>query len=175
MRGFNNARMPLIQKITPCLWFDDQAEAAATYYTGIFENSKITKVSRYGEAGHDQHQRPPGSVMVVAFELDGQPFVALNGGPLFKFNEAVSLQVYCRTQEEVDHYWERLRAGGDESAQQCGWLKDKYGVSWQVVPTVLAELVGEPTSAASERAMLAMMQMKKLDIAALQRAYAGPR
>ncbi len=118
-----------LQKIAPCLWFDNQAEEAAKFYTGIFENSKITTISRYGEAGHEIHGRAAGSVMVVAFELDGHAFTALNGGPVFKFNEAISFQISCGTQKEVDHYWQKLSEGGDEAAQQCGWLKDKYGVS----------------------------------------------
>ena len=165
--------MPVMQKITPCLWFDDQAEQAVKFYTGIFKNSRIGKVARYGEAGHEVHKKPAGSVMIIAFELDGQAFTALNGGPNFKFNEAISLQVSCETQEEVDYYWQKLSQGGDERAQQCGWLKDKYGLSWQIVPSVLPELVGDPHSAQSERVMKAMLQMKKLDIAALKRAYAG--
>ena len=160
------------RKITPCLWFDDQAEEAAEFYTGIFKNSKVLSISRYGEAGRDVHGRPPGSVMTVAFELDGQAFTALNGGPVFKFNEAISFQINCETQEEVDHYWNKLSAGGDEKAQQCGWLKDKFGVSWQVVPTVLPELLMGANPEKSGRAMEAMLQMKKLDIARLKRAYA---
>jgi predicted 3-demethylubiquinone-9 3-methyltransferase (glyoxalase superfamily) len=165
--------MQVRHMITPCLWFDNQAEEAATFYTHIFRNSKIVKIARYGEAGREIHGRPAGSVMTVAFELNGQPFTALNGGPVFTFNEAISLQVMCETQEEVDHYWSRLSQGGDENAQQCGWLKDKYGVSWQVVPTALIEMVGDPASEKSERVMTAMLRMKKLDIAALKRAYAG--
>jgi predicted 3-demethylubiquinone-9 3-methyltransferase (glyoxalase superfamily) len=165
--------MPVTRKIAPCLWFDDQAEGAATFYTSIFKNSKIIKVSRYGEAGQEIHKRPPGSVMTVAFELDGQPFTALNGGPVFKFNEAISFQVNCETQEEVDYYWEKLSAGGDENAKQCGWLKDKYGVSWQVVPNALAEMISDPDYEKSQRVMTAMLQMKKLDIAELKRAHAG--
>jgi len=165
--------MPTIRRITPCLWFDDQAEAAAEFYTGIFRNSRIVSVTRYGEAGREVHGKPPGSVMVVAFELDGQTFTALNGGPIFRFNEAISFQVNCETQQEVDDYWEKLSAGGDPAAQQCGWLKDKYGVSWQIVPTVLPKLVGDPTSEKSQRAMKAMLRMKKLDIAKLEQAYAG--
>ena len=165
--------MSIVHRITPCLWFDDQAEAAAKFYTGIFPNSRVGSVARYGEAGREVHGKPPGSVMVVAFELDGQTFTALNGGPVFKFNEAISFQVNCETQQEVDHYWETLSAGGDPTAQQCGWLKDKYGVSWQIVPTVLPKLVGDPTSEKSQRAMNAMLQMKKLDIAKLEQAYAG--
>jgi predicted 3-demethylubiquinone-9 3-methyltransferase (glyoxalase superfamily) len=159
--------------IMPCLWFDDQAEEAAKFYTGIFKNSRIASTSYYGEAGQEIHGKPPGSVLVVAFELDGKPFTALNGGPLFTFNEAISLQVICETQDEVDHYWTQLGAGGDPQAQQCGWLKDRYGVSWQIVPRVLIEMLeGRPTEK-SQRAMAAMLQMKKLDIAALERAYAG--
>jgi predicted 3-demethylubiquinone-9 3-methyltransferase (glyoxalase superfamily) len=161
------------QKTTPCLWFDDQAEEAAKFYTAIFRRSRITAISRYGEAGHEVHGRPAGSVLTVAFELDGQKFTALNGGPVFKFNEAISFQVSCDTQEEVDYYWEKLSAGGDEKAQQCGWLKDKYGVSWQVVPSVLPGMMSDPDSEKSERVMTALLQMKKLDIAALQRAYDG--
>lgn len=160
-------------KLKPCLWFDGQAEDAANFYIGIFKNSKITAISRYGEAGTEFHGRPAGSVMVVAFELDGQSFTALNGGPHFKFTEAISFQIDCATQEEVDYYWEKLSAGGPPEAQQCGWVKDKFGLSWQVVPSILAKLVGDPESAKSQRAMQAMLQMKKLDIAALQRAYDG--
>ncbi|HYU32618.1 MAG TPA: VOC family protein [Thermoanaerobaculia bacterium] len=165
--------MPTLQRITPCLWFDDQAEEAAEYYVGIFKNSRISNIGRYGEAGREIHRREPGSVMIVEFELDGQTFTALNGGPLFKFNEAVSFQVRCETQEEVDYYWEKLTAGGDEKAQQCGWLKDKFGLSWQVVPTIVPELLNDPESEKSQRAFSAMMQMKKPDIAAMQRAYEG--
>jgi len=165
--------MKMTQRIAPCLWFDDQAEDAANFYISIFPNSRITKVSRYGRAGHDQHQKPPGSVMTVAFELDGQPFTALNGGPLFEFNEAVSLQIFCESQAEVDQYWKKLTAGGDPAAQQCGWLKDRFGVSWQVVPVAMLELIGDPSSKRSERAMEAMMSMKKIDIAALERAAAA--
>jgi predicted 3-demethylubiquinone-9 3-methyltransferase (glyoxalase superfamily) len=159
-------------KITPCLWFDHEAEDAARFYTSVFKNSKITAISRYGEAGKDVHGRPPGSVMTVAFELDGQPFTALNGGPVFKFNEAISLQVECATQEEVDDYWEKLSHGSDPNAQMCGWLKDKHGLSWQIVPKIMAELFKEP-GPASDRAMTAMLEMKKLDIEGLQRAFGG--
>jgi predicted 3-demethylubiquinone-9 3-methyltransferase (glyoxalase superfamily) len=155
------------------LWFDDQAEEAANFYTGIFRGSKITQVSRYGEAGREVHGRPVGSVMVVAFELDGQAFTALNGGPVFKFNEAISLQVSCETQAEVDHFWEKLSAGGDPQAQQCGWLKDRYGVSWQIIPSILPELMADPDPAKSGRAMDAMLKMKKIDIATLKRAAAA--
>lgn len=158
--------------IVPCLWFDDQAEEAAGCYTGIFPDSRITRVSRYGEAGQEITHRKPGTVMTVAFELDGQPFTALNGGPVFRFNEAISLQVMCDTQDEVDRYWTRLGEGGDPQAQQCGWLKDRWGVSWQVVPRVLLDMIGN-SSGNSERVMEAMLQMKRLDIAALQRAWRG--
>jgi predicted 3-demethylubiquinone-9 3-methyltransferase (glyoxalase superfamily) len=158
-----------MQKIRPFLWFNDNAEEAVEFYVSIFDNSKVVSVSRYGDAGPG----PKGSVMTVTFQLRGQEFVALNGGPAFKFNEAISFQVNCGSQEEVDYYWERLSEGGDEGAQQCGWLKDKYGVSWQVVPTVLFELVNDPDSEKSQRAMKAMLQMKKIDIGELKRAYAG--
>ena len=162
-----------IQPIVPCLWFDSQAEEAARYYTSIFKNSKIGTISRYGEAGKEVHKRPAGSVMTVEFELNGHPFTALNGGPVFKFNEAVSFQIMCRTQEEIDHYWNKLGAGGDKQAQQCGWVKDKYGLSWQVVPTVLAEMMADPDREKAGRVMEAMLQMKKLDIAELERAFEG--
>jgi predicted 3-demethylubiquinone-9 3-methyltransferase (glyoxalase superfamily) len=161
------------QRITPCLWFDDQAEDAARFYTSIFANSRIVNVARYGEAGREIHGKAPGSVMIVAFELDGQPFTALNGGPVFRFSEAISFQVMCETQAEVDEYWDRLSAGGDAKAQQCGWLKDRYGVSWQIVPSVLPELVSDPASPRSQRATAALLRMKKIDIAALRRAYDG--
>src|SRR5262249_14972652 len=136
--------MASIRRIQPCLWFDDQAEEAARFYVGIFEGSKIGRIARYGEAGKDVHGRPAGSVMTVEFELAGEPFLALNGGPLFQFTEAISLMVECETQEEIDFYWDKLRAGGDPASQQCGWLKDRYGLSWQVVPTVLADFVADP-------------------------------
>ena len=165
--------MPHVQRISPCLWFDDQAEEAARYYTSIFKNSRIVEIGRYGEAGHEIHQRPAGSVMIVAFELDGQRFTALNGGPHFKFTEAISLQVNCETQEEVDYYWEKLSEGGDEKAQQCGWLKDRFGLSWQIVPTTVSELLSDHTSEKSQRAMAAMLQMKKPDIEQMKRAYQG--
>jgi predicted 3-demethylubiquinone-9 3-methyltransferase (glyoxalase superfamily) len=165
--------MPITSKITPCLWFDHQGEEAAKFYTGIFRDSKILGTTRYGEAGKEMHRQKPGTAMTVAFELEGQAFTALNGGPMYKFTEAISLQVICDTQEEVDHYWTRLSAGGDEKAQQCGWLKDRYGVSWQVVPRVLPEMI---TSASGNtgRMMGAMMKMKKLDIAELERAFQTP-
>ena len=165
--------MKSIQRIIPCLWFDDQAEEAVAFYSGIFRDSRIVQVSRYGEVGFEVHGRPAGSVMAISFELDGQAFTALNGGPVFKFNEAISLQIDCATQEEVDYFWEMLSEGGDEKAQQCGWLKDKYGVSWQVVPRVLIEMLTDADSKKAQRSMAAMLQMKKLDIAELQRAFAG--
>ena len=163
------------QPIMPCLWFDSQAEEAARFYTSVFKNSKIGTISRYGEEGHEVHGRPAGSVMTVEFELNGQSFTALNGGPHFKFNEAVSFQIMCRTQEEVDHYWNKLSQGGDPKAQQCGWLKDKYGLSWQVVPTVMAELMSDSDREKAGRVMEAMLKMKKLDIAELKRAAEGGR
>ena len=165
--------MASIQKITPCLWFDGQGEEAARFYTGIFPNSRMVGDSRYSEAGQEVHGRPAGSVMVVEFELDGLTFTALNGGPQFKFNEAISLQVMCETQQEVDHYWDRLSAGGDPKAQQCGWLKDKFGLSWQIVPTVLGELMSGKDAAKSQRVMAAMLKMVKLDIKKLKAAYEG--
>ena len=165
--------MPLSQPLIPCLWFDSQAEEAARFYTGIFKNSKIVTITRYPEAGQEVHGRAPGSVMTVEFELNRQPFTALNGGPHFKFNEAVSFQVMCETQEEVDQYWTRLGQGGDPKAQQCGWLKDRYGLSWQVVPTGMVEMLNDPDREKANRAMEAMMQMKKLDIAELRRAFEG--
>src|SRR5262245_28682902 len=132
-----------MQKITPFLWFDNQAEEAVSLYTSIFKNSKVGKVSRYGKEGHEIHGRQPGSVMTVEFQIEGQSFTALNGGPIFKFTEAVSFHVSCESQEEIDSYWDKLSAGGDEKAQQCGWLKDKFGVSWQIVPTMLGQLMGQ--------------------------------
>lgn len=160
-------------KITPCLWFDNEAEEAARFYVSVFKNAKIGRILRYGKEGHEIHGRPEGSVMTVEFEIDGQPFTALNGGPVFKFNEAISFQVPCDTQQEADYYWERLSEGGDEKAQQCGWLKDKYGVSWQVFPKALSDLVGDPQSEKSERAMKALLEMKKINIEKIRRAYDG--
>jgi predicted 3-demethylubiquinone-9 3-methyltransferase (glyoxalase superfamily) len=157
-----------MQKITPCLWFDSEAEEAAKLYTSIFKNSKIGRISRYGEAGKEIHGREAGSVMTVEFELNGQKFLALNGGPIFKFNEAVSFTVNCESQEEVDYYWEKLSEGGEEGP--CGWLKDKYGLSWQIVPAVLGELMSGSDREKSERVMGAMLQMKKLDIEKLESA-----
>jgi predicted 3-demethylubiquinone-9 3-methyltransferase (glyoxalase superfamily) len=165
--------MAAIQKMAACLWFDTEAEQAAEFYTSIFENSRIMEISRYGKEGHEIHGREPGSVMTVSFELDGQEFTALNGGPIFKFNEAVSFQIFCETQKDADYYWEKLTAGGNPDAQQCGWLKDKFGLSWQVIPTKVLELIKDPDSPRAQRATKAMLQMKKLDVAALQRAYDG--
>jgi predicted 3-demethylubiquinone-9 3-methyltransferase (glyoxalase superfamily) len=156
-----------MQRITPFLWFDDNAEQAAKFYTSIFKNSKIKGVSRYGEAGPG----PKGSVMVVNFELDGQEFIALNGGPQFKFTEAISFVVNCKTQKEVDHYWSKLSKGGQEV--QCGWLKDKFGLSWQVVPTILSELMRDKDPKVRERVMKQMLQMVKLDIEPLKQAAKG--
>jgi predicted 3-demethylubiquinone-9 3-methyltransferase (glyoxalase superfamily) len=161
------------QRITPCLWFDSEAEEAAKYYVGIFKNSRITSVTRYPSAGQEIHRQPAGSVMVAVFELDGQTFTALNGGPLFKFSEAISFQVNCSSQEEIDNYWEKLGAGGDPKAHQCGWLKDKFGLSWQVVPEGMDEMLGDPESPGAQRAMTAMLKMKKIDMNELKRAYAG--
>jgi predicted 3-demethylubiquinone-9 3-methyltransferase (glyoxalase superfamily) len=158
------------QKIVPCLWFDDQAEDAANFYAGIFKESRITNVSRYGEAGKEVHGKKPGTAMTVAFELEGQPFTALNGGPQFKFNQAISFQISCESQAEVDHYWDKLSEGGDPNAQQCAWLKDKFGLSWQVVPTALPRLLSDPDRAKAGRVMNAMLKMKKIDIAALENA-----
>ncbi len=160
-----------MQQITPCLWFDDKAEEAVKFYASIFKNSKIKGITHYDEAAAKAAGRPKGSVLTVAFELAGQEFLALNGGPIFKFTEAVSFIVHCETQEELDHYWQKLSAGGDEKAQQCGWLKDKYGLSWQIVPTVLPEMLLDKDPAKSGRVMSALLQMKKLDIATLKRAY----
>ena len=157
--------------ITPCLWFDSDAEEAVAFYTSIFQNSKIGNVLRYGEAGFEIHRKPAGTVLTIEFELDGRKFTALNGGPLFRFNEAISFQVECETQKEVDYYWDKLSAGGDRQAQQCGWLKDKFGLSWQIVPTILGRLLRDKDAAKAARVMNAMLQMKKLDIRQLQHAY----
>jgi len=165
--------MRVTQRIAPCLWFDNQAEEAAAFYVSVFTNSKITAVTRYGDAGREVHKRPAGSVMMVAFELDGQPFTALNGGPVFQFSEAISMMVTCDTQEEIDYFWEKLSAGGDTRAQQCGWLKDRFGLSWQVVPSVLPELLKDHKSEKASRAMEAVMGMKKIEISELQRATVG--
>ena len=156
-----------MQKISPFLWFDGNAEEAADFYVSLFKGSKILNIARYGEAGPG----PAGAVMVVNFQIEGQDFIALNGGPLFKFTEAISFVINCQTQEEVDHYWNRLTAGGGQESQ-CGWLKDKYGLSWQVTPTILGELLADKDQKKAQRVMQAMLQMKKIDIAALKNAYA---
>jgi predicted 3-demethylubiquinone-9 3-methyltransferase (glyoxalase superfamily) len=158
-----------MQKITPCLWFDDNAEEAAKFYASVFKNSKIGKISRYGKEGYEIHGKPAGTVLTVGFELNGQAFTALNGGPLFKFNEAVSFQVYCSSQKEIDYYWEKLSEGGAEG--QCGWLKDRYGLSWQVVPTALGKMLQDKNAEKSERVMKALLQMRKLDIKTLREAF----
>lgn len=165
--------MANLQRITPFLWFDTQAEEAAKLYTSIFKNSKITATTRYTEAGREVHGMEPGTAMTVGFELEGQHFTALNGGPLFKFTEAISFVVHCGSQEEVDYYWEKLTAGGDPKAQQCGWLKDKFGVSWQIVPDAMIKMLSDPDKAKAGRVMQAMMQMKKIDLPELERAYGG--
>jgi predicted 3-demethylubiquinone-9 3-methyltransferase (glyoxalase superfamily) len=165
--------MQTVSKISPFLWFNRQAEEAANFYTSIFPNSRITEIARYPDYGQEFHGATAGTVMTVAFELDGQSFIAFNGGPVFRFNESISMTVYCDNQEEVDHYWERLGEGGDEAARQCGWLKDKYGLSWQIVPRVLPEMLVDPDPERAKRAFAAMMDMRKLDIAALKRAQAG--
>ena len=159
--------MATLTKITPCLWFDTDGEEAANHYTSIFKNSRILHVTHYGSAG----PRPAGTVMTVSFELDGQTFVALNGGPEFTFDEAISFQVNCESQEEIDEFWTKLSEGGEEGP--CGWLKDKFGVSWQIVPTVMDELIRDPDAAKAQRAMKAMLGMKKLDVGEIQRAAAG--
>lgn len=158
-----------MQKITPCLWFDHQAEEAAEFYVSLFKNSKIRTVTRYGEAGAKVSGQSKGTVMTVVFRLDGQEFMALNGGPIFKFTEAISLIVYCKTQREIDRYWEKLSEGGKKG--QCGWLKDKYGLSWQIVPTAIGKMMTDADPAKSERVMATVLKMKKLDIKALMQAY----
>jgi predicted 3-demethylubiquinone-9 3-methyltransferase (glyoxalase superfamily) len=161
-----------MQKITPCLWFDSQAEEAARYYVSIFKNSKVGIISRYGEAGSKAAGRPKGSVMVVTFTLGGQEFMALNGGPIFKFSEAISFVVKCKTQKEIDAFWEKLSKGGEKGP--CGWLKDKYGLSWQVVPTGMDEMLKDKIAKRRERVMEAVLGMRKLDIKRLKQAYEGP-
>ena len=159
------------KKITPCLWFDTQAEEAAKFYASVFKNSKIGKVSRYGKEGFEVHGKKAGTVMTVEFELEGQKFLALNGGPHFKFNEAVSFQVHCETQQEIDHFWSELAKGGEEGP--CGGLKDKFGLSWQVIPKALPEMLMDGNSETAQRVMRSMLQMRKIDIAALRRAQAA--
>lgn len=163
--------MVSLQKIAPCLWFDTEAEDAANFYVSVFENSRILRVLYYTEAGYEIHGKPAGTVLTVEFEISGQRMVALNGGPAFKFSEAVSLEVSCETQDEIDYYWEKLTEGGEESS--CGWLKDRYGFSWQVTPVALTEMLNDPDQSKCERVMNAFLQMKKLDIQELTRIYAG--
>jgi predicted 3-demethylubiquinone-9 3-methyltransferase (glyoxalase superfamily) len=167
------SRPAAVQPIAPCLWFDGQAESAANFYVSVFSQAKINHVARYPAVGQEIHGGAPGSVMVVEFVLNGLTFTALNGGPLFKFNEAISLQVMCKTQAEIDYYWEKLGESGNPKSQQCGSLKDKFGLSWQIVPTRMVEMMKDTGSKAFERVFAAMMQMKKLDIAALEAAYKG--
>jgi predicted 3-demethylubiquinone-9 3-methyltransferase (glyoxalase superfamily) len=155
------------------LWFDSQAEEAARYYTGIFPNSRISSISRYPAVGQEIHGQEAGAVLTVVFELDGQSFTALNGGPVFRFTEAMSLQVFCDTQDEVDYFWERLGAGGPDEARQCGWLKDKYGLSWQVVPRIVEQYMVDPDPVRVARVFAAIMDMKKMDVGELRRAHAG--
>ena len=162
-----------MQKIGPCLWFDNNAEDAVQFYVSIFKNAKVDNVTRYGKEGYEIHKKKEGTVMTIDFEIEAQKFLALNGGPVFKFNEAISFQIYCDTQEEIDYYWEKLTEGGDKNAQVCGWLKDKFGVSWQVVPHVLIKMLQDKDSNKTERVMKAMLQMHKLDINALTKAYQG--
>jgi predicted 3-demethylubiquinone-9 3-methyltransferase (glyoxalase superfamily) len=162
-----------MSKIAPCLWFDNNGEEAAMFYASIFKNSKIKNIARYGDAAAQAAGRPKGSVLTVSFELDGQEFLALNGGPMFKFSEAVSFMVNVDNQDELDHYWNKLSEGGDHKAQQCGWLKDKFGVSWQIVPSMMAKMMSDPDPAKSNRVMQALLPMKKLDIKTLQKAYEG--
>jgi predicted 3-demethylubiquinone-9 3-methyltransferase (glyoxalase superfamily) len=167
--------MAIKQRITPCLWFDGKAEEAAKYYTAIFPNSSIGTISRYGKEGQETHHQKEGTVLTVTFTLDGQDVMGLNGGPDFKFTEAVSLMVNCETQEEIDHYWDKLGAGGDPNAQICGWLKDKYGLSWQIVPAVIEKMISDPDRAKADRVMAVVMRSKKLNIAELEAAYAGKK
>jgi predicted 3-demethylubiquinone-9 3-methyltransferase (glyoxalase superfamily) len=171
--------MATLQKITPCLWFDKEAEEAAIFYTEIFnagpseKRSEIGRIGKYNKEGFEQHHRPAGSTLTVEFTLEGQHFLALNGGPSFKFNEAVSFTVYCDTQLEIDYYWKKLGEGGDAAAQQCGWLKDKYGLSWQITPKMMTGMFLDADSEKSERVMKAMMHMKKPDIDVLEKAAKG--
>lgn len=153
------------------MWFDNNAEEAVKFYVSIFKNSKISNVTRYGKEGYEIHKMKEGTVMTIDFEIEGQKFLALNGGPIFRFNEAISFQIYCETQDEVDYYWDKLTEGGDKNAQVCGWLKDKFGVSWQVVPNVLVKMLQDKDSKKTENVMRVMLQMQKLDINALTKAY----
>ncbi len=155
-------------KIRPCLWFDDQAEEAVAWYLSIFPNSQVTGITRYTQAGQEIHHMPAGMVMTIEFELDGNAFIALNGGPVFQFNEAISFQIDCETQADVDHYWDRLSAGGDPGAQRCGWLKDQFGLSWQIVPLALRRLLSDPNPKKGRAVMTALLEMKKIDAVRLQ-------
>jgi predicted 3-demethylubiquinone-9 3-methyltransferase (glyoxalase superfamily) len=166
--------MASVRTITPCLWFDTEAEEAARFYVSIFPDAAIERVARYGKEGFEVHGKPADSVLTVTFRLLGTEFVALNGGPQFTFNEAVSFIIQCEDQAEIDRYWAALGDGGDAKAQQCGWLKDRFGLSWQIVPRELAAMMSSPDRAKSERVMKALLQMKKLDVAALRRAYEAP-
>lgn len=163
--------MTIIQKITMNLWFDTQAEEAAKFYTSIFKNSSIGRIVRYGKAGYEIHGKPEGTAMTVGFRIEGVPFVALNGGPQFRFTEAISFIVNCENQEEVDYFWEKLSDGGDPAAQICGWLKDKYGVSWQIIPMEMIDLLGSPDIERAQKVMTALLKMKKLDLETLKQAY----
>jgi predicted 3-demethylubiquinone-9 3-methyltransferase (glyoxalase superfamily) len=165
--------MAHVQKIAPCLWFDTEAEEAARYYVSIFKNAKLGTITHYGKEGFEVHKKPAGSVLTVSFTLEGQEFTALNAGPKFKFNEAVSLEVRCESQAEIDYYWDKLRAGGEEKAQVCGWLKDKYGLSWQVAPARIHAMLTDKDPVRTDRVLKAVMGMKKLDLAALEKAYRG--
>jgi predicted 3-demethylubiquinone-9 3-methyltransferase (glyoxalase superfamily) len=172
--------MPIAQKITPNLWFNNNAEEAVNFYVSVFsqregvsKNSQVEKISRYGKEGFEVHGQKEGTVLTIEFQLAGQLFVALNGGPDFKFNEAISFIINCEWQEEVDYYWEKLSEGGDEKAQVCGWLKDKFGISWQIIPTILPEMLTDSDAEKSQRVMKEVFKMKKLDIATLERAYNG--
>ncbi|MGI0021644.1 MAG: VOC family protein [Nitrososphaeraceae archaeon] len=160
-----------MQKISSCLWFDNNAEEAVQFYVSIFKNSKNGNVTHYGKEGYEIHKKKEGTVMTIDFEIEGQKFLALNGGPIFRFNEAISFQIYCENQDEVDYYWGKLTEGGDKNAQVCGWLKDKFGVSWQVVPNVLVKMLQDKDSKKTENVMRVMLQMQKLDINALTKAY----
>jgi len=165
--------MTVTNKIISCLWFDMQAAEAANFYCSVFKDSWINKTAYYGKQGHEIHKMPEGAVLTVEFELNGNRFLALNGGPMFKFNEAVSFIIECDTQEEIDYYWGKLTEGGDKNAQQCGWLKDKYGLSWQVVPAKLGEYMADKDREKADRVMTVVLQMKKIDLKALERAYEG--
>ena len=165
--------MAILQKITPNLWFNDQAEDAVKFYTSIFKNSGIGRITRYGKAGKEIHGMQEGTVMTIEFILEGQQFTALNGGPAFKFNEAISLVINCDTQYEIDYYWDRLTPGGDEKSQVCGWLKDKYGVSWQVVPVAITDMLIDSDQAKTDRLMSEILKMKKLDLEQLKHAFEG--